>query len=434
MGRADSGCHHCSRKGRGGVFTLKAQLGWTHVSRRAVQQAEAQLGNDSQGIVDELGMLEIHQCYADRFFPGTSVLHTRLRYLLFVAWAYESLRHHRTVPRDIGAVIAVQEQALGKALKRNTDSWGLIGRRVLPRMPSQRPSMMYWSALGAWGVLHRHADGSLPSRAEIHSLLFRPDSHVELQDDEGKALLRASSPFIQLPPIPKGWPESPGINFSLTDEEQRFLRDRLGSVHLPDTGKLSLMARLANRKAGLRLQDGEPLLCEEIQKVAGDDWPALVRADQAGGLAAITRGIYLSLVEWLGIQDGLGARTRSLENLNTVVVSHRQRALTLNLAELSQDISFRPRSGVPQLLRAVQYWLKEHKHVNDHEALLPLLQACLDQEKSLKGLRARLGPRAHALRREWWHDKSRINEEPPNPLHYRWYVTVNLLRDLENRG
>jgi hypothetical protein len=413
---------------------VKSQLGWTHVSRKAVQQAEAQLASESQGVVDELGMLEIHQGYADRFFPGTSVLHTRLRYVLFVAWAYESLRHHRTVPRDIGSAIAAQEQALGNALKRNTDSWGLIGRRVLPKMPAQRPSMMYWSAVGAWGLLHRHPDGSSPSRAEVHSRLAKPDSHVELLDDEGRPLLREASPFIQLPPIPKGWPESPGIDFSLTGEEQHFLRDCLGRVHQPGAGKLSLMARLANRKAGLRLKDGEPFLCEEIQKVAGDDWTALVRADQAAGLAAITRGIYLALVEWLGIQDGLGERTRSLENLNSLVICHRQQALKLNLVELSQDVRFRARSGVPQLLRAVQDWLKQHEHVKNHGVLFPLLQACLDQEKNLKGVRARLGPRSHALRREWWHDKARNNEEPPEPLHYRWYVTVNLLRDLENRG
>lgn len=404
------------------------------MSRKAVQQAEAQLTSDSQGVVDELGLLEIHQGYADRFFPGTSVLHTRLRYVLFVAWAYESLRHHRTMPRDIGTSIAAQELALGKALKRNTGSWGLIGRRVLPDMPAQRPSMMYWSALGAWGMLHRHPDGSLPSREEIHSRLSRSDGYVELLDDEGRTLLREASPFIQLPPIPKGWPEGAGIDFSLTEEEQRFLRDCLGRVHQPGTGELSLMARLANRKAGLRLGDDEPLLCDEIQKVAANDWPALMRADQAAGLAAITRGIYLALVEWLGIQDGLGERTRSMENLNTLLNSHRKSALKLNLAELSQDVSFRSRSGVQKLLRAVQDWLEQQEHVKSHEVLFPLLQACLYQEKGLKGARARLGPRAHALRREWWHEKARTNEQPPEPLHYRWYVTVRLLRDLENRG
>ena len=69
---------------------MEAQFGWTQISRASVQRAELQLTDATQGILDELGLLEIHQAYADRFFPGTSVLHTRLRYVLFVAWAYSN--------------------------------------------------------------------------------------------------------------------------------------------------------------------------------------------------------------------------------------------------------------------------------------------------------------------------------------------------------
>ena len=254
---------------------MDAQLGWTHISRAAVQQAEAQLADESQGVVDELGMLEIHQGYANRFFPGTSVLHTRLRYLLFVAWAYESLRHHRGGPPDIAREVAKQERRLGIALKHNTKGWGLIGRRTLPRMPAQRPSMMYWSALAEWGLLHRHSNGSWPSRAEIHARLANAEGHRSLQDDEGRSLLRYVSPFVQLPPIPHRWPDGAGIDFYLTDEERDFLRERLGSVHQPGTGRLSLLAKLVNNRAGKRLTENTSLLCEEVHVVAAADWPTL---------------------------------------------------------------------------------------------------------------------------------------------------------------
>ena len=40
---------------------------------------------------DEIGFLLIHQGFADRFFPGTSVLHTRVRYALFVPWLFLTL-------------------------------------------------------------------------------------------------------------------------------------------------------------------------------------------------------------------------------------------------------------------------------------------------------------------------------------------------------
>lgn len=410
---------------------MDAMLGWTHISRAAVQRAEAQLKSDSQGVVDELGMLEVHQGYADRFFPGTSVLHTRLRYVLFVAWAYESLLHRHSTPRDVGRVIQEQEYRLVKTLKRNLSDeiWGLIGRRN--EKPTQRPSMMYWSALGAWGLLHRRPDGSLPSRAEIHASLGSPDSHVELQDDEGRTLRRDGSPFIQLPPIPKSWPDGNAIDFYLSDGEREFIRECLSCVNQPGTEKLSLLARLAESRAGRRL-DGHPsLLCKEVCDVAEDDWPALKRAYKAAGLAAITRGIYLALVEWRGIKDKLGSRSVSLDNLNVLISQYRESSLALSLEELALDVGFNPRSGVPQLLQTIQEWLRHIHSASSHAALETLLNPCLEQERKRKGNRARLAPQAVVLRREWWQDKARDGEEPPPPLHYRWHIAVNLLRDLE---
>lgn len=47
--------------------------------------------DEVQGVRDQIGFLAFHQAYADRFFPGTSVLHTRLRYALFVPWLYQGL-------------------------------------------------------------------------------------------------------------------------------------------------------------------------------------------------------------------------------------------------------------------------------------------------------------------------------------------------------
>src|ERR1051326_9474065 len=67
-------------------------FGWTYLSRDALRRAEAQLSNESGGVRDEIGFLILHQRYADQFFPGTSVLHTRLRYALFVPWLYQTLR------------------------------------------------------------------------------------------------------------------------------------------------------------------------------------------------------------------------------------------------------------------------------------------------------------------------------------------------------
>ena len=61
------------------------------LSREAVARAEQALTSDEKGVRDEVGFLALHQGFADRFFPGTSVLHTRLRYALFVPWMMEQV-------------------------------------------------------------------------------------------------------------------------------------------------------------------------------------------------------------------------------------------------------------------------------------------------------------------------------------------------------
>ena len=72
---------------------MKPSLGWTFWSRADLRRIDKQLKADAQEVRDELGFLLLHQAFADRFFPGTSVLiQTRLRYVLFVPWVYWKVR------------------------------------------------------------------------------------------------------------------------------------------------------------------------------------------------------------------------------------------------------------------------------------------------------------------------------------------------------
>ncbi len=85
-GEAMTGSSHI-RRGR----PIEPSLGWTYLSRDALARAKAQMDEESMGVRDEIGFLTIHQGYADRFFPGTSVLHTRARYALFVPWLFQDM-------------------------------------------------------------------------------------------------------------------------------------------------------------------------------------------------------------------------------------------------------------------------------------------------------------------------------------------------------
>ncbi len=84
---------------------MKPTLGWTMLSRAEMRQVERSLANSDQDTRDEIGFLLIHQGFADRFFPGTSVLHTRVRYALFVPWLYQRAAFSRRRGSDLDATI-----------------------------------------------------------------------------------------------------------------------------------------------------------------------------------------------------------------------------------------------------------------------------------------------------------------------------------------
>src|SRR5436309_10466205 len=84
---------------------FKPVLGWTMLSREEMRQVERSLANNEQDTRDEIGFLLIHQGFADRFFPGTSVLHTRIRYALFVPWVYQQAASSRRHGSDIEAMV-----------------------------------------------------------------------------------------------------------------------------------------------------------------------------------------------------------------------------------------------------------------------------------------------------------------------------------------
>ena len=67
---------------------MEPALSWVTISRERLTQAARVIEDRGTGVLDEVGVLEVHRAFADRFFPGTSVLHTRLRYSLFVPWIY----------------------------------------------------------------------------------------------------------------------------------------------------------------------------------------------------------------------------------------------------------------------------------------------------------------------------------------------------------
>lgn len=178
-----------------------------------------------ESTVDELGIGTIRDTFAEMLFPGTSTLHTRARYLLFVAWQVSTVaaqRHH--LERALTELRSAEVRLI-EALLRGEPDGGVLGkvaRAALKRMPSE----VYWSATGRYGI--RRCDEGI--QQHFRSVTSSPTLPI---DEEDGALHRHSDPhFGALPPPPDDLYDV--TTFDLTPDEAEFLSDRILAT-CPDT-------------------------------------------------------------------------------------------------------------------------------------------------------------------------------------------------------
>lgn len=390
---------------------VEPALGWTYLSREALARAKAQMDDESMGVRDEIGFLTIHQRYADYFFPGTSVLHTRVRYALFVPWLFEDLAG-LTGPAATRELQERERQLAGR-LKDAGESQ-VIGGRVFPKPSSQPPSTVYWNALAVWGILRPRPDGRTISRVQAHRLLKGMGAGT---DDDGQLLFNIDPPFLPLPDRPDNW-RAGSITLQLGVAEAMFLRDRFAQLRSRENRELSLLARLVRTKA--KAPPG--MWADETYAIAGPDQAQLARAQQAACLAGIGRAVYDALLEhFLKAYDKRETSTRHRDHLDSIVAKHGSVAAKLDVDALEADIGALP-AKLRAVVTATRDWTASGSA--DFVSLSDIYVAA----EARKGLRARLPltPNGRARRLEWSSDEHGLAE----PLHYRWDRVSMLLDDL----
>jgi hypothetical protein len=174
-----------------------------------------------QGTVDELGLGSLRDTISSALFPGTSVLHTRLRYVLFIPWIYQELESWGP-GYDVARYARDQEIQLIYALAESDDTAGVIGidaGESLARLASNA----YWALLVHWGLFvparpqswyHRNFDELLARR-----------SHAPRADDPGVTWTQQPTWHPRLPEPPAEFPAE--VDFALTAEEADFLLGRI---------------------------------------------------------------------------------------------------------------------------------------------------------------------------------------------------------------
>lgn len=396
-------------------------IGWVLFSRKDVAAAEQALRADEQGVRDEIGFLALHQALADRFFPGTSVLHTRLRYALFVPWLMLHAQGDTKRLRESSLRLTQQLAAANES--------GIIGQRILPREPVQTPSMIYWSALGRWDILQPRMDGIVPTRDQVMkriALAAKNSASNRLEIDGERIAEAEASPFVRLPEPPAGFlRDTDTLNFNLLEREKKFLRDKLMAV-LRDDKKQSLLGRLAEQSVDVSESDAAWHVT--VQQAADEeDKRYLKLAQQASSLAGIGRAVYAALVEKVKNQDDGTKEKKYWELLGAMCEEHHQMAVALDLQTLQTALPNLP-SSLLCILGKTKEWLGGQR-----KSLNGLGEIYCDVEVQRKGRKARLGPSEGAKRRRAEWNTPQMPYPKAEPLHYRWFRVRQLLNDLNGK-
>lgn len=178
-----------------------------------------------EGTVDELGVGSIRDALADSLFPGTSVLHTRLRYVMFIPWLMQQATH-KPSPAEMSAEFRSLEYRLIGSLMAGGEDVGVIGNRARNNL-KRMPSGMYWAALGSWQIRKGDfsAEGYFRRQHDYRHLSTRT---VKADDPEARELLPGSGLDHHLPPAPTDLLKV--VDFQLTGEEEQYLSDQIATA------------------------------------------------------------------------------------------------------------------------------------------------------------------------------------------------------------
>lgn len=158
---------------------MASVITWLDVStdeqRRMRELAAMFTQRDSR---DELGIGQLRDGISDALFPGTSTLHTRARYLLFVPWCFQYAAQSRSRVKGGTRQPDATELELIETLRFSPDADGLLGERA-GRDLQTLPSSVYWSMLQRYGILTRPA-----SRAEAFEAPNPPRARRRRRPDD----------------------------------------------------------------------------------------------------------------------------------------------------------------------------------------------------------------------------------------------------------
>ena len=175
---------------------------------------------------DELGIGSIRDAFADYFFPGTSTIQTRARYMLFVPWLYKELERKGIPSEKIAHRARQDEIKMIYALLKSDDTSGVIGKREKDGL-QRLPSSIYWSGLGSWGIRLYH--GSQNEYNRFLNAFHDQKNLIKSNDKEPCNSIIGENWDPGLPEPPDGLLDY--AEMALIKEEAIYLQERIQIKH-----------------------------------------------------------------------------------------------------------------------------------------------------------------------------------------------------------
>lgn len=372
-----------------------------------------------KGTVDELGFGTIRDAFADYFFPGTSTLHSRARYLLFIPWVYLRIEREGVRSADVDRRARAYQTQLVTALERGGEREGVIGIDAREKL-LRPPAVVYWEGLRRLGI--RVFQGS-QERYHVSLDGFYADRQP-VKDEDGELVQPGRTNWRPGLPSPRAdlWDRT---TFDLTLDESEFLRERILAA-APD----SLFA-FATRRAASSLRSASHLW--ELPGLDGAQPELQAAVEHARRFSLVTYGAILTYNLMLAEASG-GAgfgKADMVDGYRTELARWADGRIRPELDQLRawdraalwdlvSDIG--PTSSIPAR-RFSEAWIAQAIADPWSVADQPSIRALIrDRERRLKGGLARLfNPRAL----ERWSGRSGLGE-----IDYRWPNARTVLVDV----
>ena len=198
-----------------------SSVGWLDYNDDAARKMNETLrALDEPSTLDPLGLGSIRDAFSDLIAPGTSTIHTRLRYFLFIAWICQRIEKSDTSATQFASRLRNDEATLINCLREGGEKQGVQGFTSgikLKRMPSSA----YWGGLRIWGL--RKRDWSLADYGRNITRL-RTTKRADGSDETISNSL--ATIWNDMPKEPANFLEE-GIEFKLTIEEALFIIQRI---------------------------------------------------------------------------------------------------------------------------------------------------------------------------------------------------------------